>query len=78
MSIISKITHHHDDEKKATEDALPTQKVRVSIERRILNAGKLIREATPESSKQHLALARLHDFRVACEDLLNEMDADDA
>lgn len=72
MSLLDKITHHHDDEKKAVKDALPAQKVRVSLERRIYNAEKLIREEVDDSHKKHVALAKLHDFRVAIEDMLNE------
>ena len=78
MGILNTITGHHNDEKKAVEDALPAQKLRVSLERRIYNAEKLILEEIPEenenlSHKKHLALAKLHDFRIACEDMLNEM-----
>lgn len=76
MHILDKITHHYDDEKKAVEDALPAQKMRVSLERRIHNAQKLIHEEVPESQKKHNALAKLHDFRVACEEMLNEMTAE--
>lgn len=76
MHILDKITGHHDDEKKAVEDALPAQKVRVSLERRIHNAQKLIHEEIPESQKKHDALAKLHDFRVACEEMLNELTTD--
>jgi len=73
MGILDKITHHHNDEKNAVEDALPTQKLRVSLERRIHNAQKLITEEVPETEKKHNALAKLHDFRIACEQMLNEM-----
>ena len=78
MTFIDKITGHHNDEKTAVEDALPAQKLRVSLERRIYNASKLILEEIPEtdetlSHKKHVALAKLHDFRTACEDMLNEM-----
>ena len=72
MSILNKITHHHNDEKKAVEDALPAQKLRVSLERRIHNAQLLINEEVAESHKKHNALAKLHDFRIACEAMLNE------
>lgn len=74
MSIFSKITQHHKDERDAVEDAEETQKVRVSAETRIKNYGKLIREHTPDCPKQHSVLAKLHDLRVATEDLLNEVD----
>jgi len=76
MTLIQKITHHHNDEKNAVEDALPAQKLRVSLERRIHNAQKLIHEEIPENPKKHIALGKLHDFRVACEEMLNEMTAD--
>lgn len=72
MSLIDKITHHHEDEKQHVADALDAQKVRVSLERRIYNAEKLIREECEETHKKHVALAKLHDFRVAVEDMLNE------
>jgi len=78
MNIIDKITHHHDDEKNAVEDALPAQKIRVSIERRVHNAQKLIQDEIPENAAdlekaKHNALAKLHDFRLACEKMLNLM-----
>lgn len=72
MSLIAKITKHHDDEKEAVKDALPAQKVRVSLERRIYNAEKLITEECEESHKKHNALAKLHEFRLAVEDMLNQ------
>lgn len=72
MDILRKITHHHEDEHKAVKDALPAQKIRVSLERRIYNAEKLINEACEDTHKRHVALAKLHDFRLAVEDMLNE------
>ena len=72
MNFIKKITQHHDDEKKAVEDVDDAQKVRVSLERRIYNAEKLINEEVPETHRKHVALSKLHDFRVACEEMLNE------
>ena len=77
MSILSKISHHHKDEKQAVEDAPTAQKVRVSGERRVLNFGKLIREEIPDNPEQHRALAKLHDFRVAFEEAVNTIEESD-
>ena len=78
MSILDAITGHHNDEKKAVEDALPAQKLRVSLERRIYNAEQLITEQIPEDDPdlehaKHQTLAKLHNFRLACEEMLNLM-----
>ena len=76
MSLLDVITGHHDDEKQHVEDALPAQKIRVSLERRIYNAQKLILEEVPEDNeelehKKHVALAKLHEFRLAVEEMMN-------
>ena len=74
MSILNRIKGHHSDEHNAVEDALETQRLRVSCERRIHNFEKLIYEEVPESPEKHVALARLHDARVAVEKMLEAMD----
>ena len=74
MSILSRIKHHHDDEKCAVEDALETQKLRVSCERRIHNFEKLILEEVPEIHQKHVVLGKMHNLRLAVEQMLNEMD----
>lgn len=79
MSILEKITHHHKDEVAAVKDAIKGQKLRTSLERRTYNAEVLIQEEIPEdvnenlTHKKHVALGKLHDFRLAFEDMLNEM-----
>lgn len=72
MHILEKITKHHEDEHNAVKDAIDAQKVRVSLEKRIYNAEKFINEECAESHKKHVALAKLHDFRIAVEDMLND------
>ncbi len=74
MSILNRITHHHDDEKSAVEDALETQKLRVSCERRIHNFEKLIQEEVPEIHQKHVVLGKMHNLRLEVEKMLNEMD----
>ena len=74
MSILNRIKKHHSDEHGAVEDALETQKLRVSCERRIHNFGKLIHAEVPDSPEKHVALARLHDMRVSVEKMLEAMD----
>ena len=74
MNILNRIKAHHSDEHSAVEDALDTQKLRVSCERRIYNFEKLIREEVSDSHEKHIALARLHDARVAVENMLEAVD----
>ena len=77
MHAIDALVHrHHRDEKDAVEDALPTQKLRISIERRIHNMEVLVHENVPESEKKHKALAKVADARLALEDMLNSMDSE--
>ena len=74
MSILSRIKEHHRDEHGAVQDALETQKLRVSCERRIYNFEKLIYEEVPESPEKHTALANLHNLRLAVERMLEAID----
>ena len=76
MSILKKVCKHHSAEQEAIEDALPTQKLRVSIERRIHNMEILIHEEVPESEEKHTALAKVAEARIALEKMLNSMNVE--
>ena len=88
MSFLKRVAGHHEDEQEAIGDALPAQKIRVSVERRMEGLDKLIKLEVPESNDQgesepHLvelthakqkALGKVRDARLALERMLNIMD----
>lgn len=74
MSLKQHVFNHHRDELKAIEDVEENQRVRVSIERRILNMEKLINEHVPDTSRKVRAIAALADFRKAAEKMLDAME----
>lgn len=88
MTFLGRVTGHHEDEQKAVGDALPAQKIRVSVERRVHGLDQLVVEEVPEEDdrgepdehlvdlthKKHVALAKIREARLALEDMLNAMD----
>ena len=74
MSLNDIIHGHHHDEMNAVVDAEETQKLRVSIERRIHNLEKLVLENVDDTPRKHKALAAVREARILLENMLDQMD----
>ena len=75
MSLTKRIYKLHRDELLAVQETPIIQKLRVSIEKRMVNIEALVREATPDTWERSIALSELKHARQLLGKMLDKMDA---